>query len=95
VAARFGAVDPDRLAPVLAYIKKLTETPSRMTRADAEAVYAAGWSERSLFQAVAVCALFSFFSRFVDGTGIHADAADFDKVAAGLHAIGYEGRLKL
>lgn len=95
VAARFGAVDPGRLAPILAYVKKLTETPSRMTRADAEAVYAAGWSERALFQAVAVCALFSFFNRFVDGTGIDAAAVDFDKVAAGLHEIGYEGRLKL
>lgn len=95
VAERFGAADPGRLKPILDYVTKLTQTPSRMTSADAEAVYATGWSERALFQAVAVCALFSFFNRLVDGTGIDAGAVDFDKVAAGLHGIGYEGRITL
>lgn len=59
-----------KLLPILAYVRKLTETPSRITSADAEAVYAAGWSERALFHAVAVCALFNFMNRMVDGTGI-------------------------
>ena len=35
-----------KLKPLLRYAKKLTETPARMTPADAEACYAAGWSCR-------------------------------------------------
>lgn len=58
------------LVPLLAYVKKLTLTPSRITPADAEAVYEAGWPERALFHAIAVCALFNFMNRMVDGTGI-------------------------
>ncbi len=38
----------DRMRPLLLYVRKLTETPARMTAADAEAVYAAGWSEDGL-----------------------------------------------
>ncbi|MGH7075294.1 MAG: carboxymuconolactone decarboxylase family protein [Stellaceae bacterium] len=45
-----------RLKPLLRYVRKLTETPSRMTRADADAVYQAGWHDEALLHAVAVCA---------------------------------------
>jgi uncharacterized peroxidase-related enzyme len=67
-------IDP-KLLPILAYVKKLTETPSRMTGKDAEAVYAAGWSERALYDAIIVCALFNFMNRLVDGCGITAKEA--------------------
>lgn len=60
----------ESLVPLLAYVKKLTLTPSRITPSDADAVYEAGWSEHALFHAIAVCALFNFMNRMVDGTGI-------------------------
>jgi uncharacterized peroxidase-related enzyme len=65
----------ERLLPILAYVKKLTETPSRMTDRDAEAVYAAGWDEQALFDAVFVCALFNFMNRLVEGCGVQMDEA--------------------
>ncbi len=61
------------LKPLLKYIAKLTQTPARMTEADAEAVLAAGWSEEALFSAIEVCAIFSFMNRIVEGTGVSAD----------------------
>lgn len=63
----------DALKPLLLYMKKLTLTPARITEKDAAAVYAAGWSEAALFDAVQVCALFSFMNRIVQGTGVSAD----------------------
>ncbi|WP_425044243.1 carboxymuconolactone decarboxylase family protein [Primorskyibacter sp. S87] len=60
----------DRLKPLLAYVAKLTHAPSRMTEADAEAVYAAGWSEQALFDAVQTCAIFNMMNRIVEGTGV-------------------------
>jgi alkylhydroperoxidase family enzyme len=71
-----------KLKPVLAYVRKLTLTPSRMTEADANAVYAAGWSENALFDAIQVCGVFNLANRFVEGTGIkqyHIDPRAVDK----------------
>ncbi|SMH56567.1 carboxymuconolactone decarboxylase family protein [Maritimibacter sp. HL-12] len=64
-----AAVD-DRIKPILAYVRKLTLSPARMIEADAEAVYAAGWDEQALFDAISVCALFNFMNRIVEGSGI-------------------------
>jgi uncharacterized peroxidase-related enzyme len=47
----------DELKPLFTYVRKLTLTPSRMAAADAGAVFAAGWEEKTLFDAVSVCAL--------------------------------------
>ena len=66
-----------KLKPLLRYAKKLTETPARMTPADAEAVYAAGWSDDALMQAIAICCMANFMNRLVEGTGVHADPAKF------------------
>ncbi len=65
-------VEP-RLKPILAYVRKLTLAPARMTDADAEAVHAVGWDEQALFDAISVCALFNFMNRIVEGSGVRTD----------------------
>ena len=85
-------VDPP-MKPVLRYVRTLTQTPSRMTAADAETVFAAGWDERALYDAVSVCALFSFMNRLVEGLGIQADAGYFGVAAERLASQGYAGLL--
>lgn len=60
----------EKLKPLLTYVKKLTLTSSRMTEADAKAVLDAGWDEQAFHDAVAVCALFNFMNRLLDGMGI-------------------------
>lgn len=68
--------DPDtapveeRWRPLLAYVRTLTETPSRLTQAQAQAVYEAGWSEAALYDAVQTCALYNLMNRLVEGTGV-------------------------
>lgn len=61
---------PERFLPLFAYVRKLTSAPSRVTDADAAAVFAAGWDEDALFSAISVCALFNFMNRLVEGCGI-------------------------
>jgi uncharacterized peroxidase-related enzyme len=68
-----------KLKPILAYVGKLTRTPSMMTEADANRVYAAGWDEQALFDAVSVCALFNFMNRIVEGAGIKANPLEADQ----------------
>ncbi|GAB3383570.1 carboxymuconolactone decarboxylase family protein [Amycolatopsis echigonensis] len=81
----------ERLKPLLSYVGKLTRTPSRMTEADAAAVFAAGWDERALHDAVSVCALFNLMNRLVDGLGITASADYFTRSARRLADGGYAG----
>ncbi|WP_436497744.1 carboxymuconolactone decarboxylase family protein [Actinokineospora sp. HUAS TT18] len=84
-----------RMKPVLHYVGKLTREPSSVTQADADAVYAEGWDERALHDAILVCALFNFMNRMVEGLGITADAAYFAKSGQRLHDIGYVGLSQL
>jgi uncharacterized peroxidase-related enzyme len=79
-----------RMKPLLRYAKKLTETPTRMVEADADAVYAAGWDAAALHQAIAVCSLANFMNRLVEGCGIHADPAKFAARAKMATEKGYQ-----
>jgi len=41
---------------------------------DAQAVFAAGWDEQALYDAICVCALFNFMNRLVEGMGVAPQA---------------------
>lgn len=79
----------ERLKPILRYVKKLTESPSRMVAADAEAVYAAGWDDSALFHAIAICAYFNLMNRIVDGSGCNAGESYFRDAGRRLADHGY------
>src|SRR5262249_46065446 len=69
-------IDSKLRRPLLVFVKKLT--PARMTQADADRGFGAGgWDEKALHSAIAVCCLFNFMNRLVDGHGIEADRAGF------------------
>ncbi len=71
IATDFGRAPLDsRMRPLLAYVIKLTQTPARVTDRDAEAVYAAGWSEDALMDAIFICGLFNMMNRIVEGAGV-------------------------
>lgn len=81
---------PARMRSVLAYAKKLTEQPSRLTQSDADDVLAAGWSEQALSDVVAVVAYFAMANRLADGHGIEAlDAEGNQSVATFVKDYGY------
>jgi len=80
-------VEP-RLKPLLAFVRKLTLTPTDMGQADADAGFEAGWNEQALHDAIAVMARMSFMQRLVEGHGF----VPWAKEAARAHA---EKRVKL
>jgi uncharacterized peroxidase-related enzyme len=82
---------PERIKPVLRYLGKLTLTPAEVTDADAGEVFAAGWDERALHDAVLVCALFNFMNRMVEGLGINADPDYVKGSGDRLYKLGYAG----
>lgn len=82
----------EKLKPIFRYVRKLTESPARMTAEDAEAIFAAGWDDRALHDAVAICALFNCMNRLVEGFGISASPAYYQVSAERLaSAAGYRG----
>ena len=80
---------PGRMAPVLAYARKLTLTPDCMSKSDAEAVFAVGWDGAALYYVVAVTALFNFMNRLVEGLGIELDPSYLEPASKRLAERGY------
>jgi len=86
-----GAIESHRLAALLAYVKKLTLTPSAISESDKQAVHAAGFSEDQLKDAIAVCAAFNLFNRIVEGHGI-APHESYEQDAKMINTHGYDRR---
>ncbi len=81
----------DRMKALLRYLAKLTRTPAKVTARDAGAVFAAGWDDRALHDAVLVCGLFNLMNRMVNGLGIAARPDYLQMSGDRLHDIGYAG----
>ena len=77
------------LRPILRYAKKLTLAPSRVTAADAAAVYDAGWDEKALHDAILVICVFNFINRLLEGHGIHGNEELYKNRGQMLRAYGY------
>ncbi len=71
-----------KLRPLFAFAKKLTLTPTRITQ----------WDEAALHSAIAVCCVFNFMNRLVEGHGIAADPASFGERGRKHVEMGYVGQ---
>ena len=58
---------------LLAYATKLTDTPGMVEDADIEALRAAGWDERGIWQATALVSFFNFSGRLEAAAGLPPD----------------------
>ncbi|MEM8986859.1 MAG: peroxidase-related enzyme [Pseudomonadota bacterium] len=80
----------DRLKPILKFVQKLTKTPAQMVQGDADAVFAAGWSEDALHDAISVCCAFNFMNRLMDGHGVpRLSDEQLEATGGRLHQFGY------
>lgn len=69
-ASRAPIPEPEKA--LLAFIERVNGASYELSRESVEAVRAAGWSDEAIYDAVSVCALFNFFNRWCDATGVHA-----------------------
>lgn len=67
---------------MLRFLRKLTLTPAAMQQSDADAVYASGWNERALHDAILVCCRFNFMNRLSLGHGLDPDGVSPETRAA-------------
>ena len=54
------------------FIDKVNRDSPQITAADMEPLYAVGWDDEAIYFAVTICALFNFYNRWIDATGVHA-----------------------
>ena len=55
---------------MFAFLEKMNRESSRLQQADLDSVKAAGWSEEAIYDAITVCALFNFYNKWIDATGV-------------------------
>jgi alkylhydroperoxidase family enzyme len=73
---------PENLRPVLSYIAKLTRAPDELSQADADAMFAAGWDEKALHDAIAVTSRAAFMHRLTAGFGFRPLSREAAKKSA-------------
>jgi uncharacterized peroxidase-related enzyme len=52
------------------FVTKVNRTSNQISRDDVEEVRLAGWSDEALYDAITVCAIFNFYNRWIDATGV-------------------------
>jgi alkylhydroperoxidase family enzyme len=54
------------------FVDKVNHASATIGDADLALVRAAGWTDEAIYFAITVCALFNFYNRWIDATGVHA-----------------------
>jgi alkylhydroperoxidase family enzyme len=62
----------ERHKALFRFVDKVNQQSPSITAADLEKARAAGWTDEALYFAITVCALFNFYNRWIDASGVHA-----------------------
>ena len=55
---------------LFAFIERMNRESFSLQPADVQAVIDAGWSQEAVYDAITVCALFNFYNKWIDATGV-------------------------
>jgi alkylhydroperoxidase family enzyme len=53
-------------------VDRVNHGSARLRAEDLAETRASGWTDEELYFAITVCALFNFYNRWIDATGVHA-----------------------
>jgi len=54
------------------FIDKVNGDSPSISPADIAPLHAAGWTDEQIYYAITVCALFNFYNRWIDASGVRA-----------------------
>ena len=73
-----AVLDDYRTAPIterekalFAFLEQVNGNSNAIRREDVDRLKQLEWSEEAIYDAVTVCALFNFYNRWIDATGVH------------------------
>ena len=61
----------DRHKALFRFIDKVNHDSPRTSPDDIATLHAAGWEDDAIYFAITVCALFNFYNRWIDASGVH------------------------
>ena len=62
----------DKHKALFRFVIRVNRESPRITPDDMQPLYAAGWDDEAIYLAITVCALFNFYNRWIDATGVPA-----------------------
>ena len=71
-----GSALDEKHKALLRFVGKVTRDLPAVWRDDVAALRAMGWDDEAIYFAISVCALFNFYNRWIDATGVHALSDD-------------------
>jgi hypothetical protein len=63
---------PEPEKALLRFVDKVNRDSVHIGPADIETLHDAGWTDAAIYYAITVCALFNFYNRWIDASGVHA-----------------------
>ena len=63
---------PENEKALLRFVRKVNEDSVHIGPPDMHALHEVGYSDEAIYYAISVCALFNFYNRWIDASGVHA-----------------------
>ena len=54
------------------FVDRVNHDSPQIKPQDMQPLYAVGWDDAAIYYAITVCALFNFYNRWIDASGVHA-----------------------
>jgi len=64
------------------FVRKVNENSVSIQPADIEALHSVGYTDEAIYYAITVCALFNFYNRWIDATGVHPMSDEAHRMSA-------------
>jgi alkylhydroperoxidase family enzyme len=86
---RTAPIDDKRKA-LFTFVEKMNAASTSIGPADIQTLERAGWTQEAIYDAITVCALFAFYNKWIDATGVQdMPAAGYANSAERLANVGY------
>ena len=63
---------PEKEKALFRFVDKVNHDSPKITAEDMQPLYTVGWTDEAIYFAITVCALFNFYNRWIDASGVHA-----------------------
>lgn len=72
------------------FVRKVNGDSVSISPEDIDTLHAAGYSDEAIYYAITVCALFNFYNRWIDASGVHPMSDEAHRAGAKPFAVhGY------
>ena len=62
---------PEKEKALLRFVEKVNHHSPSTNADDIRLLHQHGWTDEAIYFAISVCALFNFYNRWIDATGVH------------------------